>query len=91
MTQCELVEQMPERLSRLEALCYRSAVGALQPYVCAEHMVFDTQSIRPALARAGLECPPVDADTLRMLMAYAVEHNFGLAPDEVPAAERCVA
>ncbi len=79
VTDYELVERLPGRLSRLESLCYRSAVGALMPYVSAEEMAFDTRSVRPALERAGLNCPPIDADALRMLIGYAQERNFGLA------------
>lgn len=80
VTRCELVEQAPERKSRLEALCYRSGVGALLPYVCAEEVTFDTGSIRPVLERAGLQCPRIDAEALCALMAYAAERNFGLEP-----------
>ena len=79
ITRCELVERMPEHMSRLEALCYRSAVGSLLPYVCAEKVTFDTQSIRPVLERAGLVCPKIDGEALRALIAYATERNFGLA------------
>ena len=93
VTRCELVEQLPERMSRLEALCYRSAVGALLPYVCAKKVTFDTRSIRPVLERAGLECPSIDGDALHALIAYAKEHNFGLGPaaGEQAAAELRVA
>ncbi len=75
----ELVERLPARLTRLEALFYRSAVGALLPYVCAEEMTFDTRSISTVLDRACLNCPPIDGDALRMLIGYAQERNFGLA------------
>jgi nucleoside-diphosphate-sugar epimerase len=78
VTRYELVEHMPQRKSRLEALCYRSAVGALLPYVRAQAVTFDTRSIRPVLERAGLECPHIDADALRVLIGYAQERNFGL-------------
>ncbi len=92
VTDLELVERLPARLSRMEALFYRSAVGALLPYVCAEEMTFDTRSIRPALQRAGLSCPPIDAAALRMLVGYAQEQNFGVAePAGEPAAEPVVA
>jgi hypothetical protein len=78
VTDYELVERVPKRMSRLEALCYRSAVGALLPYVCAEEVAFDTRSIRPVLERADLQCPTIDADALRMLIGYAQARNFGL-------------
>ena len=50
--------------------------------MCAEQVTFDTQTIRPVLARAGLECPSIDGEALRALIAYATERNFGLGATE---------
>jgi nucleoside-diphosphate-sugar epimerase len=73
-----LTEGLPEDPNRQEALLYRTVGAVFGPYVEAGPMLFDTSSLAEALRSTGLRCPPVDARTFPMLMAYAREQAFGL-------------
>ena len=56
----EFVEHMPERLTALEALYYRTVGRIYTPYIMSLPMDFDTQSLQNVLTKSGLRCPPVD-------------------------------
>jgi nucleoside-diphosphate-sugar epimerase len=71
------VDTMPDNLNDVEAMYYARVGKIYTPYVTSAPILFNTDSIRPVLERAGLQCPTIDADRFRLLMHYAREHDFG--------------
>ena len=73
------VDHIPEDLNFVENIYYNKSVGHLYtPYITMQPMLFSVENLRPVLARAGFDCPPVDKDNFATLMAFARERKFGL-------------
>jgi hypothetical protein len=76
-----LVDHVPTDQNRIEQLFYKTVGAYLTPYARPHDITFDTSSLDPILERAGLECPPIDADNFRTLMRYARSRCFGVCDE----------
>jgi nucleoside-diphosphate-sugar epimerase len=77
----QLVDHVPPDQNRIEQLYYKTVGAYLTPYARPHDVTFDTSSLEPVLERAGLECPPVDAQNFRILMQYAKSQCFGVCEE----------
>ena len=74
------VDRVPVKKNARENFYYRTMGRIFNPYVAGLPMLFDTSNYAPAMARAGIVCPPIDKANFGLLMAYAKKKFFGLIP-----------
>ncbi|HKM89223.1 MAG TPA: SDR family oxidoreductase [Candidatus Acidoferrales bacterium] len=72
------VSRIPEDQNRQEKFYYKSVGASYTPYITCEEMRFDAANLQQVLSRDGLSCPAVGRREFALLMAYAIEHDFGL-------------
>jgi len=78
VTGLQMVDHVPTNKTRLESLYYKTVGGLFTSYATTDSMLFDTGSVQRVLRRAGLQCPPIDGGSFRLLMDYARGRDFGL-------------
>ena len=47
-------------------------------YITLPPLIFDTSSMIELEKKVNVECPIIDKSNFDKLMAYSVEHNFGI-------------
>jgi len=71
-----VVNRIPDKKNKLEALYYKTIGGVFTPYINSKPMLFDSSNINSLLKRKKLLCPAVDSDNFLFLMRYAIKHDF---------------
>ena len=74
-----IVDRIPEKMTPLESLYYRTVGTMYTPYITSEPMLFATRRAwRRPCAGPSSTCPPADRGISSILMDFAKKCDFGL-------------
>lgn len=75
------VEDMPDNMSKLEKLYYKTVGRIYSPYMASPPMLFDTSNLKEIYLKNGLKCPEINISNMQKLLDYAKQKDFGLRID----------
>ena len=72
------VSQEPVHKTAEEQLYYDRLGGLFEAYLNAPPKLFDTRNEQSVIRQAGLHCPDVRSENVKILIRYAMQQHFGL-------------